>query len=1824
MKLNTFLILFLIIYFLPFSFCQNSYTLTPKGIIDLNLEGNDAFKVNLEGEKDLYEEFIKVALESKAGINPTITISKDDPTCTKNRLYSEIQSTESTYYLFKTEQIFNKAGIGFFYICLTQIQKATQYNIIITNEDKAYLSIDSQTSYFVTHYTTKMTFNFVFDENLSQNKIIEEINIWAKGQNITSANLNTDTLIKKEFEYGFVFHGRYSSDNEYELEIEGKIGDFITIGSISYFRGKTNELKENSKEIIGVKDNTTEEICFPIKFEKNYPLHITGKIYTRKAFTYYREENGDIIEITKQNITNGILSDLNLLSYLNFSDGDKGYFCLTNMESYPNPIIFSIQMTTNRELSLVHPPMVHGEIRRHFLLEGEIAAFYSLKPKETAKEVNLNLKALKGFPKMYFDECENFPNCQYIDEYLKGKQPFFPSNLMTVYSFYIDEEKEEYKTYNPITNFQPIMIVFCAEGGKKESFGESSFCEFETSYFTNEDRINIYEGNTFSQYLLNNESDKYKINLENENQLERIYLDLILFSGDVDIRVHGHFGHRAHKHYASNKIYYSIRLGRNHAEKEIEFEVLGKKKSFYMVQYQYVKGFNDSRNLNTIESGINYISTIRMSPHDDQKKNIELINYKYEHKVPYLITFYSQNCNFYSYRVLSDGNTEAITLTENYGQMIIESNNDDYVESIFKFGIEVTLLDPSIDRSKDYVIFISGLELSENMEEWNERAISLSDGIPHRYNFTDKHPFIFYAYHISDYTKTLILNFLLKNKGTFDVKIYVGYKPLKNETIFRDGNIYVQPVEFLGKCVDNEVCTIIVSIEMTEKNNKNKLMEFSMYQNEGNPIYLPKNEIKKDIILGNKVKHYYFDIDSNEFGDITLDFKRGSGNIYASVQEKNPHHVNSSDWRGMFTFPMTNDDSLRYATYNKKIIIDKDSTSKCRHGCFVLISVISNLFSDNDYEDDITPYRLSINPRIIVSNADVAAANPKVKIEVNEFIIGDINLELTSDIKYDYYEVTLPYDSDYVYIDWQADSPSFIINVGRFRPNLDDKESIHFKSSNLGDNVYQFTKEEILSKLEIPQDTLKDVYLTIGIYSDNIDGLYSSPYAFKIYMPPKGGNIIHIRSDQKVQCLISEVKAPNDYLCYFAVVFDEMDIGSNLVLYPRSQKGGELKVYGSLFDAEKIEKNDIEAIKDYFDDIYKNDIYKIDEKYIYINRIPKGNSYLFVTVSQQKDIVEVLSSTYYFYEEMVFYPNPSSAQIFAIGNRKIRLNFGTIKDLLLNIVCISGQGHFNWDVNDAKKFYLNGFEDRLSLTTLTEDNEFQLASLMVDGSDLVLNGNDNSGFIFYITYYPRSSLDQIREDRSMEINYRKVNIPLNYYSPINKVNNSFFANIDLYDFSTSNKEIISYDNNLFNIWGTILTEEEALKARFDSKYIPKYDEKNSIKGISDSAFCFLSIDSNKFKGKEKPYIFFSVEKSENTNYNYSNLDLELSFYSYLEYTGIDKAIPENVYINGKISNNENNNKFFYILNYDKENPYLRLEFSANSDKITWVISTKPSNETSDEFDILKKEILNGRQLVTIKLPGILFTSNPKLYLILFTKEKIDPKLGSYIFKYMNTKEQSEFFPYSFSNNKVSFKNETVEGKTNFSVSFYPIDNNDLTYYIKAIYSKGKIEGEKIDTIAISESLGKNMIINNPKYEKDKMLNFVLEDVRENVSYIKVMAKVNIKTQKIFLLYNPIKVSGDDEEDNPTDENPSDVTPSDDKKNTSDNKNNDKTALYVTIGVGSVLLIATIVLIIIILIYKNKNKDLLRKIEKVSFVGNKKDDDLLMEDDDDEDNILNNA
>ena len=423
----------------------------------------------------------------------------------------------------------------------------------------------------------------------------------------------------------------------------------------------------------------------------------------------------------------------------------------------------------------------------------------------------------------------------------------------------------------------------------------------------------------------------------------------------------------------------------------------------------------------------------------------------------------------------------------------------------------------------------------------------------------------------------------------------------------------------------------------------------------------------------------------------------------------------------MYKFPNSKNGTLKYETYLKKIIIDPEDTKDCDNGCYLLISIENSYYRDipaGQENIEFLPYRITITPRIANADSyDEVDLLPEIKMKVNEFVIG--NLYPTDEKIYEYYKVTLPYDSEYLFIDWQADKSSLLINVGEEKPT---KDSRHFQyNSNGHDTTFKLTKTQILGKLAPGTDTIKNVVLTLGIWNNQVDSLYTSVYAFKIFMPPtyyvngvaEPFELIHIRGDQKVQCDPFEY-SENVYACIFAVIFDEADIDSSLIVYPKAQNENvKIDYIGALLEAEPIERNNAEYIMSKIDclDEFKSE----DSKFMYIEKIDRTKSLFFIVYVESLTNIEVLSSAYQLSNDWVIVPNPSTAQIFAIGGNEIQLNFETTKDLLINIVSLSGEAAFFWDTPEEKEieYYLNGFEDRLTLTSSISNENTEMEKLLI-------------------------------------------------------------------------------------------------------------------------------------------------------------------------------------------------------------------------------------------------------------------------------------------------------------------------------------------------------------------------------------------------------------------------------------------------------------------------------------------------------------------------------
>ena len=126
-------------------------------------------------------------------------------------------------------------------------------------------------------------------------------------------------------------------------------------------------------------------------------------------------------------------------------------------------------------------------------------------------------------------------------------------------------------------------------------------------------------------------------------------------------------------------------------------------------------------------------------------------------------------------------------------------------------------------------------------------------------------------------------------------------------------------------------------------------------------------------------------------------------------------------------------------------------------------------------------------------------------------------------------------------IDWQADAPILLMNVDSTKPSV-EKHDFKFNCTD-HDHVIILPKKNIIDKcksknvnLAIP-DSIRYLHVTFAVYTKKLDSLYTSVYAFKLFMPPTYKNkenknekavveLIHMHSDQKVQCHPVDFRTP--------------------------------------------------------------------------------------------------------------------------------------------------------------------------------------------------------------------------------------------------------------------------------------------------------------------------------------------------------------------------------------------------------------------------------------------------------------------------------------------------------------------------------------------------------------------------------------------------------------------------------------------------------------------------------------------------------------------------
>lgn len=227
----------------------------------------------------------------------------------------------------------------------------------------------------------------------------------------------------------------------------------------------------------------------------------------------------------------------------------------------------------------LNEPLIYGKLYPGNLLENQFTAYIGLMGQKYYSEINYNLFNKNGLSQLYIYNCDNYPLCLNKN----GTRVIKPRNIhkFATYSIYKNQLKAE---YNPISKNQIFLIVFCANP-KTLEFS----CNFDTLIFTNEDYIYMNENQYFYQYLTKGEKDKFRINFSGESKITQINVEIIVYTGEVNILTNALDQNKYTKQHSSNKYLMKIELNTK-SEKidDIEFSINALENSYYTIVADFV------------------------------------------------------------------------------------------------------------------------------------------------------------------------------------------------------------------------------------------------------------------------------------------------------------------------------------------------------------------------------------------------------------------------------------------------------------------------------------------------------------------------------------------------------------------------------------------------------------------------------------------------------------------------------------------------------------------------------------------------------------------------------------------------------------------------------------------------------------------------------------------------------------------------------------------------------------------------------------------------------------------------------------------------------------------------------------------------------------------------------------------------------------------------------------------------------------------------------------------------------------------------------------
>ena len=1689
-------------------------------------------------------------------------------------------------------------------------------NIFHTFNEKITLSDGEPINYFVNQDNEEIQF-------LITSLNTDIFNIWARGQFQIKTTLSEKALAQNTLEnYGDFYIVNKPTSDSITLTVIAKKGDYINVGFIQYKKNNNDydsmvNITINGPILTGfLKRDYLEKICYKYERDKEAMIISNGAIFTKIGYSYFADIEGYNIQ-SKQLFTSGLIR--NGIIYPN-TIGNNGKLCIKFPEEEYNEIdeiIYVYNLQDGKENDLIlNEPQINGVFYPKSLGINSKAVFISQKNSNFEK-MSLNLMTSAGYPKMYVLDCKTYPICNFDDNELQNNS-IRPRNINR-FSSYNFLKKDDFDI-SPISKKQTIFLVECQkiedENGDKSTYLQN-VCDFNSLIYKDDDNILLLEEKFFNQYAVAKQKHNYKINVAKESNIKKIFIDIMTYVGDVEVNTDKFKEENvdSDKYIAINKIFISAKLNNKKSEdiNELSFSVSALSNTYYTILVNFAKEENakneDSFITNKLETGMSYLVTIDTSKSDEYRANkiIKYYNEKTYEKNPYIVNFYSLNCDIESFNVVNFNEKKYCEKFDHFSHDVIYSNDDRYDSNIYDYRISVKSPDTSDFDRNLCKIYTSAVELSKAHDDYT-RDILISDNTPQQFMFNYKNEVrhVSYGYVHVDFKNDLLVKFNLKHTAKYRIQFYFEnhVREKKEEIIVSNNMLYLNSKDWSDVCKDsNRACYIQLDITLDEiKDNDISVLELSIKSISTQTVdYIPKNNLKFDYVQNSMSQLFYTEIGKDESGFVIVNFLRGSGKVLGRIV---PIYIDKpeedANWRGKYKLP-DEDELVKMEPYTKKLKFF--TMDECQQGCYLLLKVISDVIAENVQTKRNYPYSIIVHtyPNIAYSQDEI----PIIRIPLDEYIIGSINYIGEKE----FYSVLINSEAEEVFIDLQSEAGILLINVGEERPNYElDQYDFKF-GPNSKDILNIIKKNQILeiydkknknSKLK----SIKGLVLTMEILAEMTDSIFTTPFSFAIRLEDDEENEIYrVKSDQKVLCNPKIMDNKALYRCLYVIDYEFILPQTDLFLYPIIQdKSATFNIYAKFIDATIYEMGTKEEINPFIPSSTNKEYPQNEEKtdYLYINTGTKIDRYLLVSIEISKEAIVELVTTIYLYQEEIT-PNSYSPQLFnGRRNQEITLNFPKDYKSMVNIICVGGRGVFFWESDTNHKYTLKGREDRLSITTT---KSFQNHKLKINSDGQLGN---LTGVLFIVEYNiinDVSNFDPLVLDKSVNYVYLDNDFPINYYTPLNTFESSdsyyeiFFTFNDLQNEEV--KELTYYENIPFVVKATIVEQESI----YNAKLYPEISYEGNVVNIFSyydqamrSGLIRISkkyIEDSQIQSYEKPFLCLKFDKSEafKNVRKYKRISVETT----LLYSKSDVPLSEISNQFGFLNKEENQKE--YTIRTDDSFKNLILEFSCIDDNLILEIqnSQKELKKFSEKYGKIIYSLETNQKEEKLKL--------------IIKRKKSDNEPQYFYFRYFFSNDVTNRYEIKDTRLDVTETKKIKLRSTlyDFDIKLTPFNagnsnNIDLTYMVKLVTS---LSFPEKSNIVMKPALQNVKEFYNPQHSKDLLL-FHISDITNKISYIQIILQIKEGETVEYLSYdiqNKFTVIEQNKEEK--------------KKG---NSNDNKPKIMAFIIIGSILFIIAVVLVLIVMVYNQKNKHLLDQVNQVSFAESlakevKEDDDLLLNEND---------